>query len=72
MGTCANKLHHFDAATMADSDGGHVMLINGVVERVVAAMVVPAVAFEAIYGPSSWKRKAPKLLFTSVLLFSLL
>ena len=47
--TCPNELNHLDATALAHFDFGHVLVVNGVVERIMAARVVPAVAFEALY-----------------------
>ena len=57
MPTCSDELDHLDAAALAHLDFRHVLVVDGVVERVVAARVVPAVALEALNLSLCWKRK---------------
>ncbi len=46
--TGSDELDHLDAAALALPDLRHVVVVDRVVERVVAAGVVPAVALEAL------------------------
>ena len=50
--TCSNELDHFNAAAFALSNFWHVSSVDGVVERVVAPGVVPAVALKTLNGPT--------------------
>ena len=54
--TCSDELDHLNAAAFAHLDLGHVLVVDGVVERVVAARVVPAVALEALDLSLRWKK----------------
>ena len=46
--TCAHELNHLDATAVAHFDFGHVVVADGVVERIVTTRVLPTVAFETL------------------------
>ena len=65
--TCSNELHHFHAASFTLPDLGHVVLVNGVVEWIMTARIVPAVALETVYCAAPFNKT--KTVLTSIILF---